>query len=862
MNQLETFVDQLHQQYHTNPLALRELVIFFRNHAMRQAFKKLFLKTFQSEVCVLPRTFIWPQLTWQDVHVLTGSVSAHEHIVAPHYRRLLLMRQLGTSHLTDQPMTYREKFAQKLAGLIDDLNYSGMDIADCKALLPFHFQDQWLPLLDLIENMIQSWRSWLYAQGHEDRSRIAALAWQHLYQQWLMHPPSFPLYIVGSIPAYKALAPLRTWLLHSKKAIHITGHNEAIIANPLHQALSQETFVAMDQEQRQELGKKFHFIEARNREHEAQLLAQVIQHHLSVKNTHIVIISDDAWLQNTLMAILASMRIDMSGTVSQSILDTKLGLQTTLLAESFKNWSIPEKRFATIKALIDSPNELQAAEHSWRSSLQPDVKTLVNALSDDEVTVPQKASWREYISIHKKLCRQYLAQSFDEGGSTSFALKDLWSELQKATADWDEISAEEYARVWRTLLSEELFVSHKIEENRVSFWKLEDIAFCNGQVVIIPNMNDDCFPPSRQDNPWLPNHLAEQMMLGDMSYDDNLRSNFVNLLSAEFIYCSRATNAQTTPSLPSSWWIRLQALLKKQPFTGENHNSQSVGPAHQPRIRVPLALRPKLYSATEIESLMRDPYIIFAKKILHLRPLRDYDKQLTAADKGNFIHRALELFIANRIDPFGNDAFDNLLMFAASSAKDCGINEAFQKLWWPRFKRIGSWFIEQQKMRHQHTASSHVEIWGNCAFVLSDNTSITLRAKVDRIDVSSSKAATIIDYKTGQTPSKTDVRKGFSPQLALEGLILRKQGFKGLENVSLEALEYWSLSGDQEAGEIARIDDQLDELLNKTEQGLRALLEYYQRHETDFIANDNPDTRPQYNDYDDFSRYRLWIHQS
>ena len=44
-------------------------------------------------------------------------------------------------------------------------------------------------------------------------------------------------------------------------------------------------------------------------------------------------------------------------------------------------------------------------------------------------------------------------------------------------------------------------------------------------------------------------------------------------------------------------------------------------PATRPAPRPPLSARPSQLSVTEIKSLIRDPYAIYAKRVLHLRPL-------------------------------------------------------------------------------------------------------------------------------------------------------------------------------------------------------------------------------------------------
>ena len=57
-------------------------------------------------------------------------------------------------------------------------------------------------------------------------------------------------------------------------------------------------------------------------------------------------------------------------------------------------------------------------------------------------------------------------------------------------------------------------------------------------------------------------------------------------------------------------------------------------PAAPPQPRPPRALRPRKLSVTEIETLLADPYAIYARHILKLRPLDPLEQETDAADYG------------------------------------------------------------------------------------------------------------------------------------------------------------------------------------------------------------------------------------
>src|SRR5262249_59723986 len=59
----------------------------------------------------------------------------------------------------------------------------------------------------------------------------------------------------------------------------------------------------------------------------------------------------------------------------------------------------------------------------------------------------------------------------------------------------------------------------------------------------------------------------------------------------------------------------------------------------------PLAARPRQLSVTQIETWLRDPYAIYARHILELKPLDELDAIPGRADLGTAIHNALDEFV-------------------------------------------------------------------------------------------------------------------------------------------------------------------------------------------------------------------------
>ena len=75
------------------------------------------------------------------------------------------------------------------------------------------------------------------------------------------------------------------------------------------------------------------------------------------------------------------------------------------------------------------------------------------------------------------------------------------------------------------------------------------------------------------------------------------------------------------------------------------------------------------------------------------------------------------------------------------------------------------------------------------------------RTRADRIEQRRDGSYAILDYKTGSTPTEKQVRTGLSPQLTLEGAILRQGGFTEIAGGSISEVAYVALRGGEPAGE-------------------------------------------------------------
>lgn len=273
-------------------------------------------------------------------------------------------------------------------------------------------------------------------------------------------------------------------------------------------------------------------------------------------------------------------------------------------------------------------------------------------------------------------------------------------------------------------------------------------------------------------------------------------------------------------------------------------------------------------SVTEIEDWLRDPYTIYAKRILRLTPLDPVDMPLTAADRGSAIHEALGEFTAEFATTLPDDPAQALRKIGEVHFAPLMDRPEARALWGPRFQRIAAWFAGWERDRRINIARIDAEIRGEIKIPLEDGRAFTLSARADRIERRKDRTFALLDYKTGNPPSSKQVYLGLSPQLTLEAAILRGGGFNDIPaGSSVSELVYVKLSGNNPAGDERVLelkanrsdppqfpDDAADEALRE----LTALIRRYENETQPYCSVVLTMWANRYGTYDDLARVKEW----
>jgi ATP-dependent helicase/nuclease subunit B len=370
-------------------------------------------------------------------------------------------------------------------------------------------------------------------------------------------------------------------------------------------------------------------------------------------------------------------------------------------------------------------------------------------------------------------------------------------------------------------------------------------------VMILGSLNEGSWPADARHDPWMSRPMREQFGLPSPERSIGLSAHdFAQCLCSPRVIMTRSLKIDGAQTVPSRWLQRLSTLLNAAdiPFTATRryldwahslqYSDQPSMPAERPEPRPPVEMRPSQLSATWIERWMRNPYHLYTRKILKLKPLDQIDQDLTAAERGSFIHKVLEEFLRECGDTLPPDAKDIFLRLAREQAASQRTDTAEWQFWWPRLERVADWFIAHERDWRQNARLWLQEAEGSYSFDTPSG-SFTLTAKADRIDRLRSGGAAIIDYKTGEPPSIISMKRGENCQLPLEGLILRHGGYGG--EVEAKFLSHWKISGGSTAGKIQQVDpgpaDAEDNLVTLAEAGLKNLVLQYDQPDTPYTAS-------------------------
>ena len=391
-------------------------------------------------------------------------------------------------------------------------------------------------------------------------------------------------------------------------------------------------------------------------------------------------------------------------------------------------------------------------------------------------------------------------------------------------------------------------------------------------LLVLGGLNEGSWPQEAAIDPWLNRPMRQAVGLEAPERRIGLSAHdFTQSACQRRVLLTRAVKAGGSPTVASRWLLRLKntalALGKDRALTDTPYlawtddldQPDTIAPAPAPCPRPPVEARPTRLSVTEIETLMRDPYAVYARRVLKISPLDPIDADLGGAERGNLVHDALERFARAYPSTLPDDPTSELLKIGEEVFAPYMDAPGVAAIWWPRFLDIVDFMVDWEERRRPDIDTLHVEVKGRQLFEKPDP-AVELTARADRIERRTDGTLAIIDYKTGRVPTSKEVKADLAPQLPLEAAIAARGGFDGVVAAPARQLLYVQLKGGAKGNSEADISEGGDatEMGENALHRLDTLLQAYQNQESAYLSRPRPQFVRYAGEYDHLARVKEW----
>ena len=392
-------------------------------------------------------------------------------------------------------------------------------------------------------------------------------------------------------------------------------------------------------------------------------------------------------------------------------------------------------------------------------------------------------------------------------------------------------------------------------------------------LVILSGLNEGGWPQALPPDPWLsrPMRLAAGLTLPERRVG-LAAHDFQQAVGAAQVILTRARRDAEAETIPSRWLNRLVNLLGGLPGQDGPRalaDMRSRGQAWldlaeaqaRPRDRVAPAPRPapippapalSEMSVTEVRTLIRDPYAVYARRVLGLRALDPLRPEPSAAERGNVLHDIMDRFLRGLPDlPETPEVMTARLLSITDAVLERDVPWPSARLFWrARIAGVADRLMADEALRLTQGRPVVIEDPGALAV---PGAAFRLTARPDRLDLLTDGRVHVYDYKSGKPPSDKQIAH-FDKQLPLEAAMVEMGGFGKLGPVPVAGISYIQLGGEgktepREFGPGFALE---------TWQGFVALIGLYLRGERGFVARLAMERTDHASDYDHLSRHGEW----
>lgn len=465
-------------------------------------------------------------------------------------------------------------------------------------------------------------------------------------------------------------------------------------------------------------------------------------------------------------------------------------------------------------AQIDKLKDADNYSPDWVQTLTSDhetqAKSIALRLQNALIPLTDLASKTERTSLEDALKASVLvleALAADEAGNHSALYADETGTMLRnvltqfmASESGLMFEASQWPEILRAITSGMLVKPDRGGHPRVAIWGALEARLQSVDFLVLGGLNEGVWPQQTSNDPFLTRGMKMRMNMQPPERRIGLASHDFQMgMGQNKVLLTRSARTENAPAVASRWIQRLGTLAGEQAVE-ELHKrgnryleilraveaTNSVDLEKRPNFAPPIEARPKHFSVTEIERLRRDPYAIYAKKTLRLKPLDPLIRDPDAAERGTILHKILEEITLAEFDYGSDEVSGEIQKVAAAVFSKAELPEDIEVIWHARFDALVDGLINWEQSRDELGVTRHAEIKAN-RLPIAD-TGVTLGGRPDRLDQRRDGFIDIVDFKTGGAPSAKQVKALLAPQMPLEVALLKRGGFDDVAGEAAELL--------------------------------------------------------------------------
>ena len=376
------------------------------------------------------------------------------------------------------------------------------------------------------------------------------------------------------------------------------------------------------------------------------------------------------------------------------------------------------------------------------------------------------------------------------------AAKGICDALARDADAGGAMDLRDYAALFTALLASAPGITDPdASDPRILIWGTLEARVGGADLVILGGLNDGVWPGTPKPDPWLNRALRLQAGLLLPERQIGLSAHdYQQAVCAPQVVITRSRRSSDAETVASRWVNRLTNLLDGLPAqhgpealtamrargdawiaraAAISAPAAAVPRATRPAPCPPAGARPREISVTQIKTLYRDPFAIYAQKVLRLRALDPLLADADAPMKGTVFHEILETYIKGNPDAAAPDAVDRFIEVATAVLDAHCPWPTVRLQWLTQLQALAPGFLAEEAARQAMGRPLALEAWGE---IDVPGPAMRLTCKADRMDETAD-GVMIYDYKTGTIPSKKQQAK-FDKQLLLEAAMVERGAFE------------------------------------------------------------------------------------